>query len=163
MNRSKCLQDGPLSEPLDLLIHLPRKHQSEHLEIAQEGPERVAEGGGDVAFDEEVAVPSEAVAEDEGKDEEPPVEEDEEADQQERACEGAQEMPAPRRGLGVLGDVVRPELFKASENHFPCLSFLFFSFPTGTGLAFLMMMASVLCCGCLKTQIRNRNLRTGGF
>ncbi|XXG88130.1 hypothetical protein AAC387_Pa12g0383 [Persea americana] len=60
-------------------IHLPNKHQSKHLEIAQERPERMAKRGGDVVFHEEVIVPSETVAQDGSKEDEPPIEKEEEA------------------------------------------------------------------------------------
>lgn len=74
------------------------------------------ERGGDVAFDEEVTVPSKAIAKDGDEEDEPPVEK-EGHDQHERACQRPQKMPASSRGLRMLSHIERPELFQASEFH----------------------------------------------
>lgn len=60
-------------------IHLPSDYQSKHLEIVQERPERMAKRRGDVVFHEEVIVPTETVAQDRSKEDEPPIEKEEEA------------------------------------------------------------------------------------
>lgn len=95
---SESLKNRPLPQSLDLLLHSTSHHQPKHLEIAEERPQRVAEGRRNVALDEEVAVPGEAVACEGDEREEPEVEEEGE-EEEEEAEDGSDEVEAAGSGL----------------------------------------------------------------
>jgi hypothetical protein len=71
--QSKDLQHRPLSEPLDLLIHFPSKHQSKHLEITQKGPKWMPKRGRNIPLDKEMAVPGKSIPKEWHKEQKPPA------------------------------------------------------------------------------------------
>src|SRR2546422_11779912 len=86
------------------------EHVGEHPEVAGEAVERVLEGGGPVALDEEVADPGEAIAEDRHQRQEPPARRDDGVDQGEQDQQRAGEVEAARAAAAVLGQIERIEV-----------------------------------------------------
>lgn len=80
------------------------------------------EGCGGVALDEEVAIPTEAIAEEGGGEEEGPAAEEEGEEEAEEGGEGAGEVPTPGCELRVLVHVEGPELLQAPAIHALSLS-----------------------------------------
>lgn len=57
----KSLQHRSFSQPLYFSIHVPRKHQSKHLEITKKRPKWMAKGGRNIFLNKEMAVPGEPI------------------------------------------------------------------------------------------------------
>jgi len=91
---SKHLQYRPLTEPLDLSIHLTSKHQSKHLVITQKRPNWVTKRGGNIPFNEEMAVPGQAIPNQRHKEHTPPIE-THRVYQAEKTSECTHKMPTP--------------------------------------------------------------------
>ncbi len=87
----------------------PGEPAAQHPEIAEERPERIAEGGRAVALDEGVAEPGETVARHQRRQQEPPIPGHEGRGQQPQAQRGADEMERPVAGPAVLSEIERPE------------------------------------------------------
>lgn len=68
------LDNGSLAEAFHLAVELSGQHEGEELAVAEEGPEGVPVGARGVALHEEVGVAGEAIGEEGGEEEEPPLE-----------------------------------------------------------------------------------------
>nr|CAD1819403.1 unnamed protein product [Ananas comosus var. bracteatus] len=77
----------------------------------------MAEGGGGVALDEEVAVPGQAVAQQGPQQEQPEPPPQHRPRHAHHPAQRPREVPPPRRRLRVLAHVERPELLQVPEIH----------------------------------------------
>lgn len=99
----------------ELGVDAAGEDEDEHAEVAEEGPDGVAERGRPVALHEEVAVPRHAVPEDGRHEEERGAAGGGREERAGERGERAEEVPPPRAGLGVLAQVETPELLHAPE------------------------------------------------
>src|SRR5436189_266808 len=105
-----------LHVPSHFLVHPSRDHLEDHHVVGGEGVERVAERGGLVVLDEEVAVPGETVSDDGRSEEEPRADSDAEddADEDERRADEVQDARARKR---MRAHVIRPEIGEGTDVH----------------------------------------------
>ncbi|RXH81735.1 hypothetical protein DVH24_036076 [Malus domestica] len=79
------MQDRPLPEPLNLSVHITRKHQSKHLEIAEKGPKRMPERRRNIPLHEKMAVPRQSVPRERHTKQKPPIEQQRAEEEEDRS------------------------------------------------------------------------------